>query len=150
MAAEKIKKNPLSKPRKLTKSKASKKKISDLVIKQGLTHEETAQIAGVCRQRISQIISEAKTNPENILFKDNKDSAFEGLQAKIINLTSDEDIKKANLQQKIWSIGVLEDKIRNIRGLATEIHDVQIRALIAQIQPTQQDKIADDNDSNDK
>jgi hypothetical protein len=42
-------------------------------------------------------------------------------------------------------VAILEDKIRNIRGLATEVHDVQIRALIAQIQPTRQDKIDGDS-----
>lgn len=129
MAAETIK------PQQITKSRPSKTKITDLVINKGLTQDQTAQLTGYSQQRISQIISEAKSNPDNIMFRDHKDSAFEGLQAKIINLTSDEDIKKANLQQKVWAIGVLEDKVRNIRGLATEIHDVQIRALIANIQP---------------
>lgn len=129
MTAEKIKPHPITKP------KASKKQITDLVINKGLTQDQAAQLTGYSQQRISQIISYTKNNPEYILFKDNKDSAFEGLQAKIVDLTSDEDIKKANLQQKVWAIGVLEDKVRNIRGLATEVHDVQIRALIAQIQP---------------
>jgi hypothetical protein len=48
---------------------------------------------------------------------------FEALQAKIIDNVSDEDIKKANLQQKIWATGVIQDKIQTLRGQATEIID---------------------------
>lgn len=142
MTAEKIK------AKQINPKKPSKKQIAAMVLHGGCTQEEVAEVAGICQQRVSQIIQEVNGKGEIEIFREQKDKILEGLQYQIIDNVTGDDIQKANLQQKIWSIGVLEDKVRNIRGLATEVHDVQIRALIAQIQPTSQDKIADGNDSN--
>lgn len=127
-------------------AKASKKEVTDLVINKQLTQEQAAKLTGVCQQRISQIISEAKANGEIEIFREQKDKILEGLQYQIINNVSSEDIKKANLQSKIWATGVLQDKIQVLRGQATQILDVDIRHLIASISSSGSQQGSEQND----
>ena len=101
----------------------SRDKAVQLAAEGSLTQEEAGRIAGCSHQRISQLIRESKQNQDTIIFSQQKDKVFEALQAKIIDNVSDEDIKKANLQQKIWATGVIQDKIQTLRGQATEIID---------------------------
>jgi predicted transcriptional regulator len=125
-----------------SKTKINKNKVIDLVINKGLTQKEASNLTDCTQGRISQIISEAKTNPDILLFTQNKDKVFEGVQANIINNINDEDIKKANLQQKIWAVGVLQDKVQVLRGQPDTISEVDLRVLIAKL-PTA--KVEDDN-----
>jgi predicted transcriptional regulator len=117
-----------------SKTRINKSKVVDLVINKGLTQEEAAQLTNCTHGRISQIISEAKSNQDVILFSQNKDKVFEGVQASIIKNINDEDIKKANLQQKIWAVGVLQDKVQVLRGQATDIVDYRALNINATLQ----------------
>ena len=117
----------------MAKPKADKNKIADLVINKGITQEEASKITGISRSRISEIITDVKNNTDIIALRENKDKVFEGLQAKLINLADDDLLKTMLSKRGLTDVGILEDKIRLIRGQATEIHDVQIRALVASI-----------------
>ena len=115
--------------------KVDRCKAIDLVINHGLTHQQAADLSDCARSRISEIISEAKSDPDIALFADNKDKVFEGLQRKLINLADDDLLKSMLNKRGFTDVAILQDKISLLRGQATEIHDVNIRALIASIGP---------------
>ena len=110
--------------------KISRSKAVELAAKGLLTHEEAASLTDNCRQRISQLVQEYKDSPDFKLLTEKKDTVFESLQTKIIQNISQTDLVKANLQQKIWSLGVLQDKVQVLRGQASSISEVDIRGVI--------------------
>ena len=57
------------------------------------------------------------------------------IQAKFINSIKTEEIEKAPIQTKIWSIGVLQDKIDNLerKQLAQTIEDTSLDDLSSQL-----------------
>lgn len=112
------------------KMELSQTQIADLALSKGLTQDQIAKLAGCSQQRISQLLRDVKTDPQTIAFRDNKADILESLQGKIINNISDDDLKKASLQQKIISSSVLQDKIQQIRGVATSLSDNQINILV--------------------
>lgn len=116
--------------RQVARLRASKERAADLVLNKGLTQEQAAKLTGYSQQRISQLLQEVKTSPDIIGFKEHKADILEGLQGKIIDYISDDDIKKASLQQKIISTSVLQDKIEQIRGVGQSLSDNQINVLI--------------------
>jgi hypothetical protein len=107
----------------------AKDKAVELAAKGAITSQEAGKISGLSQRRINELIQDYKSDTDYITFTNNKDKVFEGLQAKIINNIADDDLKKANLQQKIWATGVLQDKIQVIRGQATEIIDYRSLSL---------------------
>ena len=111
-------------------ARLKKSEIISLNKDKGLKQNQIAKLSGYSEGRISQILQEHKTNPDYIAFKDQKADILEGLQANIIDSIEPEDIKKASLQQKIISTSVLQDKIEQIRGVATSLSDNQINILI--------------------
>ena len=108
----------------------SRDKAVELAATGAITQSEAARLSGYSHQRISQLVRDIKTNPDQKKFKEKKADILEALQGKIIDFISDEDIKKASLQQKIISTSVLQDKIEQIRGVATSLSDNQINVLI--------------------
>jgi hypothetical protein len=112
----------------------SKDKAIELAAKGEMTQEEAGKVSGYSQQRISELIKDYKSNTDFIAFSNNKDKVFEALQAKIVDNISAEDIKKANLQQKTWAIGVLQDKVQVIRGQATDIVDYRALNVNATLQ----------------
>jgi DNA-binding XRE family transcriptional regulator len=125
-AKQKLEQAPVKTPR---KGRINKAKVKELVIDKQLSQTDAATVIGCRPSRISQIMQEFKSNPEIVIFSQQKDKVFEGLQAQIINSIESEDIKKANLQQKIWATGVLQDKVQTLRGQATEIIDYRSLSL---------------------
>jgi transcriptional regulator with XRE-family HTH domain len=113
---------------------ADKAKIATLITQNKLTQEQTSQLTGISRSRISEIMSEVKTNADVLLLKDNKAEILEGIQAKLINLADDDLLKTMLSKRGMTDVAILEDKIRLIRGQATSISDIQVRGLIAMIQ----------------
>lgn len=111
-----------------------KTKVKDLVINKGLTQEQAAKLANCAQSRVSQIISESTENKDRLLFSDNKDKVFEELQLKLCNLADDDTLKKMLERRGMTDVAILEDKIRTIRGQATDISDVQLRGLILHFQ----------------
>lgn len=111
------------------KAKADKKQIAKLILDNKLTQEQTSQLTGISRSRISEIMSEVKSNPDQVLFTSNKDKVFEGLQAKLINLADDELLKTMLSKRGLTDVAILQDKISLIRGQATEIIDYRSLSL---------------------
>jgi DNA-binding Lrp family transcriptional regulator len=128
MSAETVKRNPLTKTR-----KTDKKLIAELAAGKPLTQAQIGQLTNLSQNRVSEILQEVKNNQEFQQFTENKDKVFENLQYRLINLADDNLLKTMLSKRGFTDAAILEDKIRNIRGLATEVHDVQIRALIASI-----------------
>ncbi len=125
---------PITKPRKAKRlTSADKHKITRLALEKNLSCHDIAKITGHGKTRISEIVAEVKSNPDIELFADNKDKVFEGLQAKLINLADDDLLKTMLSKRGMTDVAILQDKINLLRGQATEIHDVQIRHLIASI-----------------
>ena len=108
----------------------SKEKAVELAATGMITQTEAARLSGYSHQRISQLVRDIKTNPDHAKFKEKKADILEALQGKIVDFISDEDIKKASLQQKIISTSVLQDKIEQIRGVSQSLSDNQINVLI--------------------
>ena len=108
----------------------SKEKAVELAASGIITQQEAANLSGYSHQRISQLVQEIKTNPTHKEFKEKKADILEALQGKIVDFISDDDIKKASLQQKIISTSVLQDKIEQIRQDRPSLSDNQINVLI--------------------
>ena len=130
MTAEKITKGQRKTKYKPNKKIISKEKAVELAAKGELTQEKAAALCDYTQQRISQLVQDYKSNPDTILFINNKDKVLESLQAKIVNSVGDDDLKKASLSQKVLATAVLNDKIQLLRGEATSIQAVDIRGLI--------------------
>ena len=117
-------------PGKMQLEPISKDKAAQLAASGIITQQEAANLSGYSHQRISQLVRDIKTNPDHTEFKEKKADILEALQGKIVDFISDEDIKKASLQQKIISTSVLQDKIEQIRGVSQSLSDNQINVLI--------------------
>lgn len=113
----------------MPRKQVNKDQITDLVISKGLTQDQAAQLTGVTQGRISQIIAEAKTNPDIIAFRNEKADVFEGLQARLVNLANDDLLKSMLNKRGMTDVGILEDKIRLIRGQDTGLSYGQVQAL---------------------
>jgi len=117
-------------PGKMQLEPISKDKAAQLAASGIITQQEAANLSGYSHQRISQLVRDIKTNPDHKEFVDKKADILEALQGKIVDFISDDDIKKASLQQKIISTSVLQDKIEQIRGVSQSLSDNQINVLI--------------------
>ena len=124
---------------------ADKKKAVDLVINKGLTRTDAAKVLGVKHNRISQILQEVNQDKTFLTFTQQKDKVFENLQYRLINLADDELLKTMLSKRGFTDAAILEDKIRNIRGLATSHSLVDIRALLASVGAVCDDEQATDN-----
>lgn len=65
------------------------------------------------------------------VYRDNKADIFEFNQRKIVKAINDNDIKNASLLQKTTAIGILEDKIRLVRGESTA--NVSISSIVEMV-----------------
>ena len=95
-----------------------KEKIVKLSTEKNMTCREIEAVTGVSKTKISEILQDVKGNPDTLLFRDNKADVFEGLQAKLINLADDELLKKMLSKRGFTDVGILNDKIRELRGEA--------------------------------
>ena len=116
----------------MAREQADKKKIAKLILENGLTQEQTSQLTGTSRSRISEIMSQVKKNPDIISFSENKDKIFEVLQAKLINLADDDLLKTMLSKRGMTDVAILQDKIAQLRGQETPVNLTQIRILIDQ------------------
>lgn len=109
------------------------KRIKRMVTK-GNSRVEIAKTTGLSKTTVFREIQRLKTNPDFLDFQENKDKTFEALQYKLINLADDATLKTMLMKRGFTDAAILEDKIRLIRGQATEISDVQLRGLILHFQ----------------
>jgi hypothetical protein len=133
------------KTKQISKSKKpTAAKLLELRTEKGLTEREISKLTGTPKTTIHDQLQQLATTDEFRDFQTNKDKVFEGLQLKLINL-ADPDLLKSMLNKRGFTdVAILQDKISLLRGQATEIHDVNIRALIASITP---DKAANDDNT---
>ena len=99
----------------------------------GLSHQEIANIIGCNKSNVTNRLKEANVESLNNYNK-YKDVVFEHLQRRTINKVTDDEIKRMNPLQRVTAAAILEDKIRHIRGQATDIQDhkvLQINAIAA-------------------
>ena len=84
-----------------------------------LSHSQIAKIVKCSPANITQRLQASGiTSLEK--YKKNRANVLALIQSKIINSISDAEIKKANLQQKMWAFGVLYDKERLETGRSTQ------------------------------
>ncbi len=98
--------------------------LADLIAyrKKNLTLEEIAKLTGCTRQNVQQRFAAA--NLEGLeRFQEHKDRVLEAKQSEIVNQLTDAKVKGMSGLQLITGAAILEDKIRAIRGQASEIID---------------------------
>lgn len=106
------------KPRR-TLSRTDKIKAAKLAIKHDLSCVQAEKLTGISKSVIAEVLQAVKANPEIIEFSRNKDKVYEGLQAKLVNLVDDDALKTMLNKRGLTDLGILEDKIRLIRGEST-------------------------------
>ncbi len=105
-----------------------KNRILELRLK-GLTFQDIGDLVGCSRQNVSQIIKKNFPNLDSLnSYKENKDMVFEAKQQEMMYSLDKEKIEKMSGRDAVVSAGILEDKIRLIRGQATE--NINIHAEI--------------------
>ena len=107
------------KPRR-TLSRTDKIKAAKLAIKHDLSCKQAEQLTGISKSVIAEVLQAVKANPEIIEFSRNKDKVYEGLQAKLVNLADEDALKSMLAKRGFTDLGILEDKIRLIRGESTQ------------------------------
>ena len=141
MTAEKIKKEPISKPkrqRKVNVSSALKLKIDNK-----LSYQQIADIQGVHKSAIHQAIKDLLPTEETQTYKQQRADILANLQTKIIKSIDDADIKKAPFGSRILAMAQLIDKERLERGQSTE-NIAQIHADIAKLKMGKVEQVSND------
>jgi arsenate reductase-like glutaredoxin family protein len=118
-----------------------KAKAVDLVINSNLSLRDAEKVTGISKSRIAELVRQAKRSGEIGTFRNNKDKIFEALQAKLINLADDDLLKTMLSKRGLTDVGILEDKIRVIRGQATEVVDVNVLHSLVNKLPDMQAQI---------
>ena len=108
--------------------------ILTLRFKQGLTYQQIADKYNVSAQAISDRIKRFKSIPQDpeyiSAYKSSRADVFAALQIRILDSIEEDDLKKAPLQSKMWSVGVLYDKERLETGQSTQNIGVnEVRSL---------------------
>lgn len=103
---------------------------------QGKNNQEIADIVGCGNSNIShRFKSFGYTKDRQKQIDSTKKTVYSLLQAKIINSIRSEEIEKSAFQTKIWSVGVLHDKISDLERKASGqvIEDAGMDGLSAQL-----------------
>jgi hypothetical protein len=90
-----------------------------LLADKGHSHGEIAKIVGCSAQNIQARLANYDYNGLKT-FRERKDSVFERIQCELANSLNADDIKNMAARDRIMGIGILEDKIRLLRGQSTE------------------------------
>ena len=107
----------------------------DLRMNKGLSYAKIGAIQGVTDVAIFNKIKPLLPEPDNAIFKDQRADIFSNLQKNILLSINADDLKKAPLQSKVVAAGILYDKERLERGLATErIDHVVLSAKLSDLQ----------------
>lgn len=104
-------------------------KALDLRIK-GVPVSDIAKLFKVTETQVYRRLKRYKTDPANVVdFRKSKAKKMEFIQAEILASITPEDIKKTPFIQRVTSFGILEDKIRLIRGESTS--NVNLQGVLA-------------------
>ena len=90
--------------------------------KRGLTLQEIATLTGCSKQSVHERLQLADLDGLEA-FRKHKDIALEHKQRAIVKSLTDAKVKEMSGLQLITGAAILEDKVRAIRGQATEIID---------------------------
>lgn len=106
-----------------------------LMVENGLNQTQIAKMQGVTPQCVSKSLHDVITSPEFRLFQKDKADVFEAVQLRLLQVLEDDPSIFARLVDKrgMVDLGILEDKIRTIRGQSTSISDIQVRGLLAML-----------------
>jgi len=86
----------------------------------GLTVTEIGKYFDCSKQAVSQSLDRFDSDPLHLKdFKEKKADVYEFIQSEVIHSLDRESIHKTPFTQRIVSVGILEDKIRLIRGQST-------------------------------
>lgn len=97
---------------------------------QGMKSIDLAQYFKCSRQAIHQALKRYTLDPKNLKdYRKTKADRMELLQGMIVTSIDESVIKKASFLQRVTGAGILEDKIRLIRGESTE--NINIRSVVA-------------------
>ena len=99
------------------------------------------EIANILNCSESNIYNRLKDCEQTKDFGDNADYFFEKLQKEVIDSIDADCIDKASLQSRIWSVAVLEDKKRLIRGKSTQ--NISIRQAILHLSKSRKQETVD-------
>ena len=102
----------------------------------GQSLRQIAKDQGLHHSAIHASLSRFTDNALTREFTAKRAAILQGLQANILDSIQDEDVKAASLLQRVTAVGILHDKERLELGQATSISELDIRALVALIQPT--------------
>ena len=95
-------------------------KAIDLRMK-GVPVSDIAKLFKVTETQVYRRLKRYKTDPGNISeFRKSKANRMEFIQAEILHSITPECIKKTPFVQRVTSFGILEDKIRLLRGESTQ------------------------------
>lgn len=86
------------------------------LLKSGMSKTAIAKTLNCSRQNLWERMKDAEDLQD---FQTHKDYRFENIQRKLCDSLDPEQFKKESTLQKVTAIGILEDKLRNIRGQAT-------------------------------
>lgn len=96
--------------------------------KRGMSTYEIAKLLGCTHSNVVQRL--ANVDLEGLeLYREHKDVVLEHKQREMINSLTPDKIKNMQGRDIIVSAGILEDKIRNIRGESTNV--IEVRSITA-------------------
>jgi transposase len=101
--------------------------------RKGLSTTDIAKIVGCSQQNVAARLSKVDLDGLQ-LFSKHKADVFEAKQRELIQTLTPAKLEAMSASQAFVGIGILEDKVRTIRGQATEIVDHRvITASLAEI-----------------
>ena len=112
----------------LDQSSLTNKQIVKLLNK-GATEREIAAVTNLPKSTVHYKIQRIKDNPDFVNFKANKADVLEEIQFKLASVVDHDLLKSMVSKRGMTDLAILEDKIRLMRGEATSITTIDIRAL---------------------
>ena len=115
-------------------TQSDKSKAVDLRLNKALTYQQIADILNTSKQTVHRNLAKLIPNQTTEIFKKHRADILSHAQVRVLSNVTDAKLKKASARDLIVSAGILYDKERLERGLATEITDY--RAMILQVSAT--------------
>jgi len=111
----------------------------DLKLNHGLSYPQIAALQGVTAPAIYKRIKHLLPDESTKIYQNNRADVLSHLQLKLLSEVKDSKLKKINIRDAIVSAGILYDKERLERGLATA-NTAVIHADIAALRAQDKDK----------
>ena len=105
----------------------------------GNTEREIAVLTNLPKTTVHDKLQTLKNDPAFIEFKNNKADVLEEIQFKLASVVDHDLLKSMVSKRGMTDLAILEDKIRLMRGEATSITTIDIRALGIMVNATPMD-----------